>query len=231
MLTKKPTPKTLHELVPAYLNRTLSVSEHCAVEDWLRRDLGARTELMAWQQLRNAAIDQPKTAPAPAVKQRLMARTRTLPQASSLAQWLPWACGAVLAALVLIALWIVIQPGIGLQWSVTRGSPSGFKIYRAPVGSSDFDVVHEVPAQPDTQNYTYVDTPILPNQSYVYRVDSLEQDQSTQSQTVAVSTQVALVDQLMMLLTSLIIGCNIAIFVRYRLQLNSYSNLTRVTIS
>jgi hypothetical protein len=219
---------TLNALLPAYLNHTLSVSEQRSVEEWLRRDPQARAELAAWQQLRARVIDQPHGAPSAVSKRKLMARLQTAPKPSVATRWLPWTSGLVLAALVLMMLWLTIQPGIGLQWSVADGDVSSFRIYRAASGSNDFTVVREIPAQPGIHDYTYIDTSLSLNPDYVYRVEGRQGELAASSPMITASAQEVMRNQLIILSISLIAGLSGVLLGQYWLEIRSSHALHRM---
>lgn len=198
----------LRALLPWYLNGTLSAAEQRAVSTWLHEEVEAQAELAAWQRVQAAVGQQPVQPPSSQVRQRLMAEIRTLQGTKRPAfTWPQLAWGTALALAVLMLLWITVQPGIVLQWSVADGGPAAFRVYRAPVGSADFGLVGELPAGADAQAYSYVDTRLLPGQQYVYRVEAVGQGgQVAASQAITASALEALPGQLAILLTSLLVG-------------------------
>jgi len=202
--------KRQEELLPWYTNGTLTPAEREAVERWLRQTPEAPDKLAGWQQLRAAVTGQVQQTPPPSVWRRVMARVRAKDASHQQTRTLPrltWAWGAALAMVALILLWGIIQPGIVLQWSVSDGPLSAFRVYRAPVGSADFDLLHEVPARPGMRQYTYVDVRPWPTQTYVYRVEGVRQGgRSALSQAITANALDALPGQLAILFTSLVIG-------------------------
>jgi len=118
-----------------------------------------------------------------------------------------WAWGTAIAALVLMVLWLVVQPGIALQWSVDGGRASLFRIYHAVDGSRDFNLLNEVPARPNVRDYVFTDTSSLPGQHYTYLVEAVgASGRSILSQTVTGNGLDALPGQLLLLLVSLLAG-------------------------
>lgn len=198
------------ELLPWYVNGTLPAGEREAVERWLRRSPVASVKLAEWRQLSTAVRDQAEEKPTPAVWQQLTERVRTQGAARHQAYVLPrlaQAWSGALALIVLLLLWSTIRPGIVLQWSVNDWRLTAFRVYRAPEGSTDFALLHEMAAQPGTQRYTYVDAQLWPGQTYTYRVEGLgESGQATHSQPITASALEALPGQLAILLTGLIVG-------------------------
>jgi hypothetical protein len=119
-------------------------------------------------------------------------------------RWLPVLSGAVLAVLALLLLWNVVQPGIGLQWTVNGAVPVAFRVYRAPAGSDRFEIVREIPAQSGIVDYTYVDTALWPGQAYRYRVEAVNAEAA--SATISANGTDVLPTQLAIVLSSLLLG-------------------------
>jgi len=195
---KKRTGHSLTDLLPWYLNHSLPEAEQPAVEDQARHSPHL---LNAWQAVRSAALSQPQRVPSFAVRQRVLAQARVK---SKMPRWLPALSGVVLAMLALLLLWSVVQPGIGLQWSVNGAVPVAFRVYRAPAGSDRFEFVREVPAQSGIMDYTYVDTALWPGQTYQYRVEAVNAE--TASATIAANGADLLPTQLALVFSSLLIG-------------------------
>ena len=205
-MSRKISSQKLREWLPAYLNHTLPESDRATIEIALRQSTEAQKDLSVWREVRTAATGQPWQTPSPTVRQKIMAQVRSVPQLRQSPQWLPWISGLALTLAVMIVLWTIVQPGIGLQWSVSSDGLTAFRIYRAPAGSGQFTVVDEIPARPNTQDYAFVDTVLWPGQSYVYRIEGVGQQQLPVSQSITVDGLEALPGQLTILLTSLIIG-------------------------
>ena len=200
--------------MPWYVNGTLSAAQRRAVKRQRDHLPEIAAELAEWQRLHTAVRTQPQQKPAPAVWQRVMAKVgpsrSTQRQAAALPR-LTWAWGGALALAIMLLLWIGIQPGIVLRWSVDGTPLTAFRVYRAAAGSTDFELVREVPAQVDARQYTYVDPLPVPGQTYVYRVEGVGPDsRSTYSQAVAASAIEALPGQLAILLTGLLGGYGVA---------------------
>jgi hypothetical protein len=112
--------------------------------------------------------------------------------------------GALLAVLALLLLWNVVQPGIGLQWSVAGAVPAAFRVYRAPVNSDRFEIVREIPAQSGTLDYAFVDTALWPGEVYQYRVEAVNAE--TVSATIKANGADVLPAQLAIVFSSLLVG-------------------------
>ena len=200
-MLKKRIARPVADLLPWYLNHSLPAAEQPAAEEQVRR---SSQMLSAWHAVRMAALSQP-SRPAPIeVRQRVLAQARTGFVARRMPRWFFVLSGAILAALTLLLLWNVVQPGIGLQWSVNSAAPTVFRVYRAPASSQRFEVVREIPAQPGIVNYTYVDTALWPGQTYQYRVEAVSDHAA--SATVAANGAEVLPTQLAIVLSSLLIG-------------------------
>jgi hypothetical protein len=198
---KKHATSSVTDLLPWYINHSLSDADQPAAEEQARR---SPQWLNTWQTVRSAALSQPARVPSPTVRQRVLAQTRVTARAGRLPRMLPVLSGALLAVLALLLLWNVVQPGIGLQWSVNGAVPTAFRVYRAPVGSDRFEIVREIPAQSGTLDYTYVDTALWPGQAYQYRVEAVNAE--TASATIAANGADLLPAQLAIVFSSLVIG-------------------------
>jgi hypothetical protein len=192
------------DLTPWAVNHSLTEAEQRAVEEALRQQPDRARELTAWQQVRSAALSQPQRPPAPVVRQRVLAQARTQTPFKTPIRWLPLLSGVILTLLTLAVLWNVVQPGIGLQWSVAGSVPAAFRIYRAPLGSDHFEIVREVPARANTVDYSFIDTTLWPGQAYQYRIEAV--DPVAASATIAASGSDVLPLQLAIVFSSLLIG-------------------------
>ena len=189
------------DLLPWYLNRSLPAAERPAAEEQARRL--SRT-LSAWQAVRLAALSQPARLPPAAVRQRVLAQTQAAGRARRMLRGLPLLSGAIFAMLALLLLWNVVQPGIGLQWSVSGAAPTAFRVYRAFAGSDRFEILREIPAQSGIMDYSYVDTALWPGQRYQYRVEAV--DDWAASATIAANGADVLPTQLAIFFSSLLLG-------------------------
>jgi hypothetical protein len=211
----KPTPpQNLDALLPWYANHTLSAVERATVKGWLKTQPAARAQLAAVDSLRSAISAQPGIAPSPAVRRQLLARLKAERRAPARLARSAWWLGSAVAVVLLVALWVVVQPGIALQWSVAGNGASAYRVYRAPVDSEDFNLLSEVPAQVDTRTYTFTDVTSLPSQTYTYVVEVVTNNgQSLASQTVIGRGLEALPAQLALILTSLVAGAAVMLLI------------------
>lgn len=194
-------------LLPWYINQTLPDTEREAVEDWLKTEPHAADQLATLGALRSSINAQTKVAPSPLVRQQLLAKINTRQPASRRMLRPVWPIGAAVALVLLVALWMVVQPGIALQWSVAGTGASAYRIYRAPVDSQDFDLLSEIPAQSDAQAYSFIDVTSLPGQTYTYVVEAVTTSGQRTLSPLAVGRGLdVLPAQLALILTSLVAG-------------------------
>ncbi len=199
----------MEDLLPYYLNGTLSPDERDAVEAWLAETAGAAAALAAQQRLLAALQAQPESQPSPAVLAQTRARLgleRVGQVQTGRPAWTAWVFGVFLTLAVLVLSWAVLRPGVVLEWSVESPALEKFRVYRAVQPDAKFDLLEEVAASPSSGRYTFVDDVILPAQPYVYRVEVVGREGSTSSQVVAGDTLAALLTQVAVLLASLVIG-------------------------
>lgn len=198
---KKHASHSVTDLLPWYLNHSLPPTDQAAAEEQARRE---PQTLSAWQAVRSAALSQPSHVPPLAARQRVLAQAQAAARARRIPRWLPVLSGAVFAVLALLLLWNVVQPGIGLQWSVNGALPTAFRVYRAPAGSDRFEIVREIPAQSGIRHYAYVDTAVWPGQEYQYRVEVANDGMA--SATIAANGLDVLPVQIAITLSSLLLG-------------------------
>jgi hypothetical protein len=227
--------KRMKELLPWYVNGTLSAADQNAVERGRDESPGLATELAAWQRLHAAVRAQPEQRVAPAVWEGVLAQVRSsCPTGRRMVARprMAWAWGGLLALAVMLLLWGSIQPGIVLRWSVDNVALTAFRVYRAAPGSTDFELVQEVPAEADAQQYTYVDPLLVPGRTYVYRVEGVGPgSQSVFSQAVVASAIEALPGQLAILLIGLAGGyVTVSLMSRWRGSGNGRWGLRQLTI-
>jgi hypothetical protein len=207
-MTKTTPSQSASDLFPWAVNHSLTEAEQCVVEEAMRQQPDQTRELHhAWEQVRTATLSQPQRVPAPVVRKRVLAQARAQRMQTALGartRWLTALSGAILALVTLAVLWSVVQPGIGLHWSVNGAVPSAFRIYRAPLGDTRFEVVREVPARPDTLDYSFTDTILWPGQVYQYRIEAVNHEVT--SATIAANGSDVLPLQLAIVLSSLMIG-------------------------
>jgi len=210
--------KIFQSLLPTYANNTLSPLKRWIVTRWLKRDTAARAELRALQHLHEALQAQPLALPSPEVLRTLQSRIHTPTARLAAVQlergfWRTWAGGMALIFLSLALFWNVLPPGVVLQWSAEGGEPAAFRVYRAEASdrAGDFELVREISAMPDAHTYTFRDFLLLPGQEYLYRIEVIDQNGLSTSQTIMSDALETLPGQLVLLLSLSIAGYGISL--------------------
>jgi hypothetical protein len=189
-------------LLPWYFNHTLSESERSVVETWLQSDPDAKARYQGIRQSAQIITTQEEQAPPAQVRTRLLAQIRKQPVRTKYSSH-PWIWGVPMMLLIFILLWLMVQPGTQLQWTVSGNTPADFRIYRAPAGSGQFTLIEEMPAAPAQQTYQYADYLVVPGQNYQYRIEVRDQSGNTSlSQTAVSDSLMTLAAQIAILLTS-----------------------------
>ena len=221
--------KQEEDLLPWYVNHSLTPFERWRVRRWLRGTPDATREVEDWRRLQAAVRSQPQAAPPQAVWRGVQARTRRRGQESDRVRNWPrraWALGSVLALLVIALLWGIIQPGIVLQWSTSDAPLTGFRVYRARAGSDDYTLLYETAADAEMRRYTYVDVRPLPGQAYVYRVEGVGEGAAV-SRSITANGLQALPSQAAILLVGIIVGYT-AVILTQQLPIRGFGRLTHL---
>jgi hypothetical protein len=121
--------------------------------------------------------------------------------------------GSVLFAfLMFILLWILLKPGVMLQWETNGNEPASYRVYRSKVGSNEAIILTEIPAQTGVNRYTFTDPVFIPGRIYSYFVQGVGQaGQITHSPQVIGNTWEILPSQLALFITSLLSGLGMAL--------------------
>jgi len=193
------------ELLPWYLNESLTTKEKEAVEAWLQRDEQAQGMQETADIIREAIVSQPNQAPSRQVKTQLLAKIhQPQPRKSFLSAPLAW--GLPVATLLFALLWLLVRPGTQLQWSVDGDNLSAFRIYRAPAGSTTFELIEELPASVEQQTYEYSDLAVFPGQTYHYVLEITDRNgRTTLSPVIANNSLSTFAAQFAILLTSFVL--------------------------
>jgi hypothetical protein len=204
--------KGLRELLPWYLNGTLSEAERLAVEEYIHNDPDGQLALEEWSQVRNFVQDQVIDNPPENLDEIIISRISK--QSDEQLKLLhPYAIG--LAFVILILLWMILRPGVVLRWSITGENVSSFRVFRSELGSGHYQLLDEVPALPSNSKYAYVDIFILPFKDYQYYVEGVNQNESLGiSQAVTGYAKAALPGQIALVCASFIIGYGIIFLIR-----------------
>jgi len=217
-------------LLAWFTNQTLGSREHDQVTNALRKDPGMAMNLQIYQSINEQINLQPELEPTAQTYKRLHERIENYEQKRGQTQNQPrnWKLQSTaflsLALSVFILLWLVVQPGMVLEWSTHNGGINAFRIYRAPNGSNEFTLVGELTAEQDTVQYSYVDSLLLPGQEFTYVVEGVQNDgRLATSEPLQGNTLTALPGQLSLLLTSLILAWLILFVIRnlpYKVRLS-----------
>ena len=199
----------LEDLTPWYINQSLSRGENDRYEAWLERHPEASVDIDLWKNIKQTVIEQPDLlAPIDVLKDTRARIEKYALTISSNRQILPaLLAGLAVAVMVFSLLWFIVKPGVTLRWSIKGTSPASFRIYRAPSGSENYTLVGEVTARDNQLVYQYRDLMLIPEITYLYRVQGINSDGGVAfSQAVASDPSSILPGQLSILLTSMIMG-------------------------
>jgi hypothetical protein len=174
----------MRDWYPDYLNGRLPRWQARLVERWLAGSRAAREYAANLAHLQNSVrLAAPEELPSAEVWQGIAARlTPAAPRAAQSRARTVWAAGLAVCALLVLALWSALPPGIVLQWSVQGDAPQAFHVYRAErmgetdIEALDFALVEEMPAAAGSPAYRFMDVRLVPGHSYVYRVDALDEN-------------------------------------------------------
>jgi hypothetical protein len=197
------------QLLPWHSNHTLGEKESRQVQEWINSSDDAQREWEITNRLAVLVKQQPVGGPHPGILQALQLKvSRQQPARQS---WLSgsqfWAAGMGLTLIVLTILWAAVQPGIALRWTVSGDLPDTFRIYRARVGSSSYELIREIGSRPDVAEYQFVDSRLIPTYGYIYRVEGVGQSgRIALSQSVVAPPMAALLEQVAVLLASLVVS-------------------------
>jgi len=219
--------KQLIELIPWYLNGTLTGVELQEVELFIKNDPEGLAALEEWRRVQILMHVDAETKPPVEVEIRLFDRIRSQ-SFEQLGIFHPYALG--LSFVILVLLWTLIRPGITLHWSMPGSQVTTFRVYRSPANSREYQLIDEVPVDSVTSEYVYVDLFIWPFKEYIYYVEGMNQSESLgYSQVVASPPLVALPGQLALLCGSIISGYGIIMLIRYR-KLFLIGNVRLITV-
>ena len=192
------------ELLPWHINQTLSEKESQSVDTWLQGDPDADIYQHSLKQIARVINSQETLSPSLKVRARIHSDIQQpLRGQINTGQWI-W--GVPLVVLFFALLWLIIQPGNQLQWSVNGTDIATFRVYRAPLGESTFELVEELPALPSQEIYHFADPLILPGQNYHYAIETIDQSGNRTINRVAINNSLmAATAQFAILLTSLML--------------------------
>ena len=206
--------KKLIELIPWYLNGTLTGDELEEVEYFIKNDSEGRAALNEWRRVQYWMKRNAEKKPPVEAEIRLFDRIRSQ-SFEQLGIFHPYALG--LSMVILVLLWTIIRPGITLHWSTLGYQVTTFRIYRSEIHIKEYQLIDELPVDSATSEYAYVDLFIWPFEDYIYYVEGMDKTGSMGSSQVIISSAlVALPGQLALICGSFISGYGIILLIRYR---------------
>jgi hypothetical protein len=207
----------LIDLIPWYLNGTLPPNEHSIIEAWIASDPIAQNEIDTWRLIVSGVTRQRQVVPSDEIweklKEQIHSGVKSVPFVTN--GWLSWGLGLLLASIVLIALWLIVRPGVVLRWSISGEIPTKFQVFRSPVGSSNLELIGEIKTSPGILNYQFVDGLTLPGRTYVYHVEGVGSSGVIGiSQSVLGNPLSVLPGQVAILITSLVFGSIVVLAIK-----------------
>jgi hypothetical protein len=206
--------KKLIELIPWYLNGTLTGTELEEVDDFVTHDPEGRAALADWKRVHFIMhVDEVRLPPAE-FETRLIDRIRSY-SIEQLGIFHPYALG--LSLVILVLLWAIIRPGVNLQWNISGSQVTSFRIYRSEADGKKYQLLDEFPADSSRTGYTYVDLFAWPFIDYIYYVEGMNQAISLGTSQVAASPAlIALPGQVALICASIFSGYGVILLIRYR---------------
>ncbi|MEW6716771.1 MAG: hypothetical protein AB1345_04610 [Chloroflexota bacterium] len=203
-------PSSPQEYIPWYLNDSLEPEGRQAVETCLEGATQAQVEFV--RQIQTSLKLLPQTAPAPYVRERLLARV-----AQPQPRWrFAWAWTGLLSVLLMVLVWMVLKPGVVLRWAVSPGEVAAFRVYRAPADDGEFTLVQEVTASPEEREYRVIDWRLLPGLAYVYLIEAVTPEGGRAfQQVVTADTWGALPGQLLVVVISMLMAYILVKYAQY----------------
>lgn len=202
------------DLLPWYINNTLSDNEELFVNRWIQEDPEAECLYQNVQLISQTILEQENQTPSLLVKNRVRTISQNQHHQPITTPNL-WTLASLLMLFIFMFMWLVIQPGTQLEWSINGDAPAEFRILRAPAGSSNYEIIHEFATESSRQIYHFADFLVIPGRSYQYRIEVRDQNGNTdQSQVIIGNPQMILASQLSILLTSIILAFGIIILAR-----------------
>jgi hypothetical protein len=205
-------------LLPWYLNGSLGIQDRQSVSAWLCCDAVAYDTRHEVQQIAAMVRTQKVQSPSAGIDVLLFAKIKEQNRKRRLHQW-AWSIFA--AALFFVLLWLIIQPGVWLRWSVRGSEAAEFRVYRAPVGSNSFKLVAEIPALTGRYRYQYRDLGVLPGKSCHYAVEIVDWAGNTSySPVVATNPWESLTVYVTIMLTSFVLAFGMITIIKPELRIS-----------
>jgi len=206
--------KHLIELIPWYLNGTLSEKELDEVDDFVTNDPEGKFALDEWMRIRLLVHSEERKLPPEGIEVRIFDRIRSQ-SAEQLGLFHPYALG--LSLVILVLLWAIIRPGVILRWKVADDEIISFRIFRSEQSGNNYRFLDELPVGDSGTVYSYVDLFIWPLNDYIYYVEGINATGSSSiSQVISSPALIALPGQLALICASFFIGYGIVLLIRYR---------------
>jgi len=215
-------------LLPWYLNETLSPEETLAVDESFHQDTSLSSLLQSYQRLGNAIKNQPLISPSSQIRTNIIEKIRTEPNKPR-SRMLAWSLTVLLSIAISFLLWSIVQPGILLEWTGSGGDLSAFRVYRAPQGTTDFELVREISFQSQTNKYRFLDSLLLPGKKYIYIIEGINTSgEATIWETAQGNSSGILPNQGAILITSLLMAYSLIILFQNNRNKMSISYLLSV---
>ncbi len=214
-MKKSNLPQNKHEYLPWAVNQTLPPAESREVEDWLNHQPAMRSEMRFWRDIQSVVLDQPELEPSPKVAKELSSRIRMDREARQVKRnrRIAQTSGVAAALAIFWLLWLIIKPGITLNWSVYGSTPEVFKVYRSEFGRHEQHLIAVIPAQDSRNDYQFTDLWMIPGKTYTYWVEGSDWSGATVFSRPVISNSLPVVPgQIGILLASLILGYIICSF-------------------
>jgi len=162
--------KQVQELLPWYLNGTLSERERAAVGKHLASCSLCRQDLADWQAISGPLAAQPVPRVPAGALAALFNRLDTVPHPAPHPVWQP---AFAFAALVLMLIAVLLMPSaqLRLEWTAdVPGDATTFTIYRGEMADRPGETILTAPAKAlsDNGGYAFADSSVRPGHSYYY---------------------------------------------------------------
>jgi len=219
--------KKQKDLLPWFINESLSADEQQWVETWLQHNPEASSLWNDTQRIASAISSQEATTPDSLIESRLFTKIRQASENRKSFNILQWAWSLPLAAILVVILLVLVQPVTQLQWSVRDDNLAAFRVYRATAGSTTFELLGELPAADGQTNYEFTDeTSSFSIKNYHYVIAIVTQNGSTAvSPAVSSNTLMTFASQFALLLTSFILTFGMITVVKELKISNNYKNI------
>lgn len=169
----------LEQIIPWYVNGTLpgKLNEKLNVDRTQNVDM--QKSIRIWERVQYVVKAQKNHQPSHTCDQILFSRISEVHRSTFRLYHL---YAFLISVVVFVFLWIIIKPGIMLQWTSENNHLRAFRIYRSVDPYDEFKLVHEYLVNQSDLNYRFVDALLIPWLSYSYEIrgvtDGVELDLS-----------------------------------------------------